>query len=123
MTTGSAAVQILPAALTVSLYLPSATAVNANWPVMEVAAEYSRLLSIAKSLTMAMSTGFPAESRRTPFQESAGEAWRIGTRTNARTRKEARTSRPAQESIERHYTRVDSDHDYRSGSAAKSWSD
>src|SRR5882762_1851360 len=88
---------------------------------MEVVAEYSRLLSVAKSLMMAMSTGFPAESRRTPLQESAGEAWRTGTRTNARTRKEARTSRPAQESIERHYTRVDSDHDCRPGSAAKSW--
>src|SRR6266513_4358655 len=53
------------------------------------------------------STGFPARSRKTPHQEGAGEEWREGIRTNTMTRKKARASGQDQESIERHYTRVD----------------
>jgi hypothetical protein len=55
----------------------------------------------------AMSTGFPAGSRRIPLQEGGGEEWRAGTRINTMTRKKARASGRDQESIERHYTRVD----------------
>jgi hypothetical protein len=54
-----------------------------------------------------MSTGFPDGSRRIPLQEGGGEEWRDGIRTNTITRKKARASGRDQESIERHYTRVD----------------
>jgi hypothetical protein len=64
------------------------------------------LLSAANSLMAAMSMGFPAASRRTPLQEGGGEEWREGIRTNTMTRKKARASGRDQESIERHYTRV-----------------
>jgi hypothetical protein len=73
--------------------------------------EYSRLLSAANSLMAAMSMGFPATSRRTPLQEDGGEEWREGIRTNTMTRKRARPSGRDQESIERHYTRVDFEDD------------
>jgi len=58
-----------------------------------------------------MSTGFPAASRRIPLQEGGGEEWREGIRTNTMTRKNARASGWDQESIERHYTRVDFEDD------------
>src|SRR5882762_1476113 len=112
MTTGSAAVQIFPAALTVSVQLPGAIPVKANWPVVDVVAEYSRLLSAANTLMAAMSMGFPAGSRRIPRQEGGGEEWREGIRTNTMTRKKARASGRDQECIERHYnTRADFEDD------------
>jgi hypothetical protein len=46
-----------------------------------------------------------------PFQEGAGEEWREGIRTNTMTRKKVRASGRDQESIERHYTRVDLEDD------------
>jgi hypothetical protein len=83
---------------------------------VEVVTEYSRLLSAAKSLIVALSTGLPAESRKTPLQEGGGEEWREGIRGNARTtRKKARASGRDQERIAEHYTRLDSDHDGETG--------
>jgi hypothetical protein len=69
------------------------------------------LLSAANSLMAAMSMGFPAASRRTPLQEGGGEEWREGIRMDTMTRKNAWARRRDQESIERHYTRVDFEDD------------
>src|SRR6266513_299049 len=92
---------------------------NTNWPVVEVVAEYARLPSAAKSLMVARSTGFPAESRRTPLQEDAAEQWREANRTSPLARKKARANGRSQQSIARHYTRVDFDHDSRWGGGAE----
>jgi hypothetical protein len=59
----------------------------------------------------AMSMGFPAGSRRIPLQEGVGEEWRGGIMMNMMTKKNARASGRYQESIERHYTRVDFEDD------------
>src|ERR1700730_7258561 len=100
MTTGSAAAQILPATLTVSVSLPASTTSKVKWPVAEVVTEYSCLPSAAKSLMIALSTRLPAESRRTPLQEGGGEEWSKKLRGNARTSKKACASERDQERIE-----------------------
>jgi hypothetical protein len=69
----------------------------------------------------AMSMGFPAGSRRTPLQEGGGEEWREGIRMDMMTRKKARASGRGQESIERHYTRVDFEDDGREGGHEILW--
>jgi hypothetical protein len=60
-----------------------------NWPLAEVVAEYSRLVSAAKSLIIALFMRLPAESRRTPLQEGGGEEWSGKIRGNVRTIKRA----------------------------------
>src|SRR5437879_2610476 len=91
---------------------------NANWPLADVVAKYSCLLSAAISLTVAMPTGFPPASRSTPLQEDGRVECREGTRKNTRKRKKARAISRDQESIAKHYTRIDLVHDLGAGLVA-----